>query len=114
MPLQVSFIPSFSPPPLLNYVMFTHVMLYYSPGHALATQLEQLLAHPSQKQPPQGESVVEKWFQLTRIAGQTRVRDQLQAQGQGQGQGQGVASSALESVCRMEITANTIILQQKQ
>ena len=80
----------------------------HSPGHALATQLEQLLAHPSQKQPPQqGESVVEKWFQLTRIAGQTRTRDQPQ------GHGQGVASSTLESVCRMEITANTIILQQK-
>jgi len=88
----------------------------FPPGLALASQLEQLLVNPSQKQTTQqgGDSVVEKWFQLTRIAGQTNkatTRDQPQGQGQGQGV---VAGSTLESVCRMEITANTIILQQHQ
>ena len=91
------------------------------PGLALATQLEQLLVHPSQgKTPqPQGESVIEKWFQLTRLAGQTKAKDQSQGQGKDKDKekdkhsSEQGSSSSLENVCRMEITANTIILQQQ-
>ena len=93
-------------------------------GLSLASQLEDLLAHPSQGKQPQGAqgdaSVMEKWFQLTRIAGQTKATTQGKDKDQGKGKdkekekhGEQGSSASLESVCRMEITANTIILQQQ-
>ena len=89
-------------------------------GLSLASQLEELLAHPSQGKQPQGAqgeaSVLEKWFQLTRIAGQTKATTQGKDQGKGKDKEKEKHSeqgSTLESVCRMEITANTIILQQQ-